>query len=441
MNPIYSKYKERFIQISGNNRSIFVKGIVKKYNFDIGAIMENRNDTDEFTDFLWHQRRSFSLINDKVVQKMLKQAAKSDSVAEVGDKLIPDALGIEDEALAADITVQVKKKKSVKDLSPSQKIVSGQLASLKYLKREVEEMEKETGLYDLYIGYPFVVGQLSPDIQLRAPLLLFPAHIHIEKDEATLTLTPNQPVMLNKAFVLAYAKEHNISTDKLIQEFDPLADDTFSNPYDVADYLNAHGFKLRSTRRKTLQSFDPSYVPMEGLEIKNYALIGKFPLANAIYNDYLALEKDNLTTPSIDALLAPKKTRREMKAERRVKAREERKKRKNAELMNPTFYPINDLDYAQENALAEINKQDNIVIYGPPGTGKSQTIVNIISDAMCKGKRVLVVSQKRAALDVVFSRLGKLNSKAMLIPDPEKEKMSFFERVSTMHAAAYAWAY
>ena len=441
MNPIYSKYKERFIQISGNNRSIFVKGIVKKYNFDIGAIMENRNDTDEFTDFLWHQRRSFSLINDKVVQKMLKQAAKSDSVAEVGEKLIPDALGIEDEALAADITVQVKKKKNVKDLSPSQKIVSGQLASLKYLKREVEEMEKETGLYDLYIGYPFVVGQLSPDIQLRAPLLLFPAHIHIEKDEATLTLTPNQPVMLNKAFVLAYAKEHNISTDKLIQEFDPLADDTFSNPYDVADYLNAHGFKLRSTRRKTLQSFDASYVPMEGLEIKNYALIGKFPLANAIYNDYLALEKDNLTTPSIDALLAPKKTRREMKAERRVKAREERKKRKNAELMNPTFYPINDLDYAQENALAEINKQDNIVIYGPPGTGKSQTIVNIISDAMCKGKRVLVVSQKRAALDVVFSRLGKLNSKAMLIPDPEKEKMSFFERVRTMHAAAYASGY
>ena len=77
MNPIYSKYKERFIQISGNNRSIFVKGIVKKYNFDIGAIMENRNDTDEFTDFLWHQRRSFSLINDKVVQKMLKQAANT----------------------------------------------------------------------------------------------------------------------------------------------------------------------------------------------------------------------------------------------------------------------------------------------------------------------------------------------------------------------------
>ena len=440
MNPIYSKYKERFIQISGNNRSIFVKGIVKKYNFDIGAIMENRNDTDDLIEFLWHERRVFSLINDKVVQKMLRQAAKSDSAAEIGEKLIP-ATEAGEEALAAELNIGVKKKRAAKDLNPIQKIVSGQLNGLRYLKREVEEMEKETGLYDLYIGFPFVVGQLSADIQLRAPLLLFPAHIHIEKDEATMTLTPNQPVMLNKAFVLAYANEHNIPTDKIVQEFDPLADDAFSNPYDVVDYLNAHGFKLKSTRRKTLQAFDPTYVPADGLEIRNYALIGKFPLANAIYNDYLALEKDNLTTPSIDALLSPKKTRREMKIIKKQKAREERRRKRDSELKNPTFYPINDLDYAQENALQEINKQDNIVIYGPPGTGKSQTIVNIISDALCKGKRVLVVSQKRAALDVVFSRLGKLNAKAMLIPDPEKDKMTFFERLRTMHAAAYASGY
>ena len=58
MNPIYSKYKERFIQISGNNRSIFVKAIVKKYNFDIGAIMENRSDTDDFTDSFFRATKS-----------------------------------------------------------------------------------------------------------------------------------------------------------------------------------------------------------------------------------------------------------------------------------------------------------------------------------------------------------------------------------------------
>ena len=435
MNPIYSKYKERFIQISGNNRSIFVKAIVKKYNFDIGAIMENRSDTDDFTDFLWHGRRSFSLLNDKVVQKMLKQAAKTDSVNEIGERLSG-----EEEALASDV-VEVRKKRGPKPLTPLQKIVTGQLNNLRYLKREVEEMEKETGLYDLYIGFPFVIGQLTDDIQLRAPLLLFPAHIHIEKDEATLTLTPGQPVMLNKAFILAYAKEHNIPTDKLIQEFDPQADDTFKNPYDVVDYLNANGFKLRSTKRKSLQAFDAGYLPSDMPEVKNFAVIGKFPLANAIYNDYLALEKDNLTTPAIDALLSPKKTRRELRLDEKRKAKEAKRKKRDRELQNPTFYPINALDYAQENALQEITKQDNIVIYGPPGTGKSQTIVNIISDALCKGKRVLVVSQKRAALDVVFSRLGKLNSKAVLIPDPEKDKLAFFDRLRTMHAAAYASGY
>ena len=165
MNPIYSKYKERFIQISGNNRSIFVKA---KYNFDIGAIMENRGDTDDFLDFLWHGRRSFSLLNDKVVQKMLKQAAKTDSVNEIGERLGGD----EAEVLAAEeITVDIKKKKTAaKTLSPLQKIVTGQLNNLRYLKREVEEMEKETGLYDLNIGFPFVIGEISDDIQLRAPL-------------------------------------------------------------------------------------------------------------------------------------------------------------------------------------------------------------------------------------------------------------------------------
>ncbi len=435
MNPIYRKYKERFIQISGNNRSLYVKGIVKKYTFDIGAIMENRNDTDEFLDFLWHGRRSFSLINDKVVAKLLKQAAKTDTVSEEADRL---TVATDADALAAEAeSVTVRRAKQATPQNRVNKIVSSQIDSLKYLKREVEEIEKETGLYDLYIGYPFVIGNLSADIQLRAPLLLFPAHISIEKDEATLTLTPNQPIMLNKAFVLAYAKEHNIPTEKLIQEFDPLAEDAFGGAYDVVDYLNAHGFKLRSVRRKSLQSFDASGFPLEGLEVRNYAVIGKFPLANAIYNDYLALEKDDLTTPSIEALLSPNnEKKREGIFERKRRAKRELKLSKRKDMMvTPSYYPINDLDYAQENALVEINRRDNIVIYGPPGTGKSQTIVNIISDALCKNKRVLVVSQKRAALDVVFSRLGKLNTKAMLIPDPEKDKNAFFERLRTMHAA------
>lgn len=430
MNPIYSKYKERFIQISGSNRSLYLKGIVKKYSYDIGAIMENRNDTDDFLSFLWHEKRTFSLINEKVIAKIVKQASKTDEVQTEVARLAP----IEEEVLATEETIALKKTKA--QPKPASKILSAQMSNLRYLKREAEEVEKETGLYDLYIGYPFVIGNLSKDIQLKAPLLLFPAHINIEKDEATLILSPNQPIMLNKALILAYSKEHNLSVEKLIQEFDPLSDDTFKNPNDVIDYLNSNGFKFRTARRKTLQTFDSAGNPIDGLEIRNYAVIGKFPLANAIYNDYLMLEKHNLTTPAIEALLDPSK--KESRAERK---RKKKQSKKQTNLLAPSYYSINDLDYAQENALSVIDKENNIVIYGPPGTGKSQTIVNIISDALCKGKRVLVVSQKRAALDVVYSRLGKLNNKAMLIPNPEKDKIAFFDRVRTMHSVTLASHY
>ena len=45
------------------------------------------------------------------------------------------------------------------------------------------------------------------------------------------------------------------------------------------------------------------------------------------------------------------------------------------------------------------------MIEGPPGTGKSQTITNLIAGALHKGKTVLFVSEKTAALDVVKRRL------------------------------------
>lgn len=429
MNPIYSKYKERFIQISGSNRSLYLKGIIKKYSYDVGAIMEVRNDTDDFLSFLWHEKRTFPLVNEKVVSKIVKQASKTNDLQNDITKLLN-----QEEVLATEEIIDVKKSKT--QPKPTSKILSTQLSNLRYLKRETEEVEKETGLYDLYVGYPFVIGNLSKDIQLKAPLLLFPVHINVEKDEATLTLSSNQPILLNKALILAYAKEHNLSTEKLIQEFDPQAEETFKNPNEVIDYLNSNGFKFRNARRKTLQSFDGAGMPLDGLEIRNYAVIGKFPLANAIYNDYLTLEKNNLTTPAIEALLNPSK--KESRSER--KKREKAKKRQ-SNILSPSYYSINDLDYAQENALSIIDKENNVVIYGPPGTGKSQTIVNIISDALCKGKKVLVVSQKRAALDVVYSRLGKLNNKAMLVPNPEKDKLSFFERVRTMHSVTLASQY
>ncbi|MCF0117494.1 MAG: HRDC domain protein, partial [Bacilli bacterium] len=89
---------------------------------------------------------------------------------------------------------------------------------------------------------------------------------------------------------------------------------------------------------------------------------------------------------------------------------------------------INDLDYSQESAIVNINKNKEMVLQGPPGTGKSQTITSIIIDAVIKGKNVLMVSQKKAALDVIYSRLGNLSKYSVIIADM-KDKDSFYKQV------------
>lgn len=71
------------------------------------------------------------------------------------------------------------------------------------------------------------------------------------------------------------------------------------------------------------------------------------------------------------------------------------------------FTPI-DADSSQLWAVLNAAQGRSFVLEGPPGTGKSQTITNIIAHALATGKTVLFVSEKSAALNVVFSRLKKL---------------------------------
>ena len=66
---------------------------------------------------------------------------------------------------------------------------------------------------------------------------------------------------------------------------------------------------------------------------------------------------------------------------------------------------ILDSDSSQDKAVNWANAGLSFVLQGPPGTGKSQTIANIIGESLYRGKKVLFVSEKRAALDVVKRRL------------------------------------
>lgn len=66
---------------------------------------------------------------------------------------------------------------------------------------------------------------------------------------------------------------------------------------------------------------------------------------------------------------------------------------------------IYDADSSQHSALIDALSGKNLVIEGPPGTGKSQTITNLIAVCVAQGKKVLFVSEKLAALQVVKKRL------------------------------------
>lgn len=62
-------------------------------------------------------------------------------------------------------------------------------------------------------------------------------------------------------------------------------------------------------------------------------------------------------------------------------------------------------DSSQLEAICAAVQDKSFVLHGPPGTGKSQTITNIIANALYQGKKVLFVAEKMAALSVVQKRL------------------------------------
>lgn len=67
-----------------------------------------------------------------------------------------------------------------------------------------------------------------------------------------------------------------------------------------------------------------------------------------------------------------------------------------------------DADASQNYAINAVVAGSDLVIDGPPGTGKSQTISNLIASLVARGKKVLFVAEKRAAIDAVMNRIEKV---------------------------------
>jgi hypothetical protein len=80
-------------------------------------------------------------------------------------------------------------------------------------------------------------------------------------------------------------------------------------------------------------------------------------------------------------------------------------------IADPNYVPladeflILDADSSQNYAINFVLHGGNLIVKGPPGTGKSQTISNLIASLVARGKKVLFVAEKRAAIDAVLKRL------------------------------------
>lgn len=96
-----------------------------------------------------------------------------------------------------------------------------------------------------------------------------------------------------------------------------------------------------------------------------------------------------------------------------------------------TFQVVN-ADSSQQQAIQISKKGESFVMQGPPGTGKSQTITNIIAETLAQGKKVLFVSEKLAALQVVYKRLTEAGLSDFCLPlhDPKVNKKEILQMLN-----------
>lgn len=78
-------------------------------------------------------------------------------------------------------------------------------------------------------------------------------------------------------------------------------------------------------------------------------------------------------------------------------------------------------DSVQEKIIRRVVNGESLIIKGPPGTGKTLTIANMIAALLAENKKVLLASQKLAALSEVYAKLPEKIRKFVMLLDCETE--------------------
>ncbi|WP_266363003.1 AAA domain-containing protein [Tellurirhabdus rosea] len=303
---------------------------------------------------------------------------------------------------------------------------------LRRIARTAQFIEEERGAQDLYVGYPFVRGKFADGTPVHGPLLLFPVQLIQEAGRWLLRRRADEPVTLNRSFLLAYAHFSSLSApeDLLEEPLDDYERDATAFRTQLYERLKNSPLRLdfnpdlfadRLQPFQALKKADLEQLEKNG-ELKLYpeAVLGILPQAGSyLVRDYEALEKEEgeeREEGGTEAALFPFPP---------------------SSLSSPSFKeehlhtPL-PLDASQEAALRRVRAGESLVVQGPPGTGKSQLIANLMADFAAQGKRVLLVCQKRVALDVVYERLRQVGMAPFtaLIHDFKNDRRMLYEQLA-----------
>ncbi|MEK6782612.1 MAG: AAA domain-containing protein [Bacteroidota bacterium] len=323
---------------------------------------------------------------------------------------------------------------------------------LKKLLRQDHFLFEERGTKDLHIGWPFVHGKFSDGTFVRCPLLFFPVELAVEKapaarlpdgqgqsgDQWVIRLREDATLSFNKSFLLAYALYNSVKVDETLLEEDFEEFDNDSNLFRTSLYhllqssrldihFNPDNYRDELTFFTNFkkEEFDQQHGNGQ-LKLYPEAVLGIFPQAGSfLVPDYLNLIDQNKIT-SFEEFFSKRCTAEPLL---------------DIPSQNSNFISLIKeekivtgllLDAWQENALKATKLGHSLVVQGPPGTGKSHLICNLISDCIATGKSVLVVCQKRAALDVVYQRLKEqgLSDFIALVHDFKNDRNEIYQKAT-----------
>lgn len=325
-------------------------------------------------------------------------------------------------------------------VDPRAKSGNGLSRKLTKLKRIDHFIFEERGAQDLYVGWPFVRGKFMDGTAVRCPLMFFPVQLTVAGNQWSLQPRKGANFTLNKSFLQAYAYFNGVKLEEDLVErvFDDF--DRDSKIFRTALYelfkesnvelnFNQDNFadRLYAFQSFTKENFDQTH--QDGvLKLFPEAVLGIFPQAGSyLVPDYVTLLENDKVQALEDFFTSRTIDKDALGFSPNAEAYQFLSKVKEEQ----TFTPFA-VDSFQENAIKAVKKGNSVVVQGPPGTGKSQMICNLIADYIARGKNVLVVCQKRAALDVVYQRIRELDLEAFvaLTHDFKGDRKSIYEQIA-----------